>query len=133
VANKEFNRYIGGLRYVYIFGVDNRGTMTLLYPSANDDQNKFPKKDGDEIDKDITIASYQVPEPSGTDNFFLLATDTPIPNCDVIFNQEGVRSPTGDSRFGQLIGLGNYNSRGFPPPPMPNSWNLYKLSFKCIH
>src|SRR4029078_11000276 len=81
VANKEFNRYIGGLRYVYIFGVDKRGTMTLLYPSANDDQNKFPKKDGDEIDKDITIASYQVPEPSGTDNFFLLATDTPIPNC----------------------------------------------------
>jgi len=133
VANKEFNRYIGGLRYVYIFGIDKWGGMYLLFPSTTDDQNKFPSKDGEEIGRGFPITSYRVPEPSGTDNFFLLATDEEIPNCDMIFNQVGVRSPTPDSGFGQLIGLGNYGSRRFPPPPIPSSWNLYKLSFKCTH
>jgi hypothetical protein len=107
--------------------------MYLFYPSPKDDQNRFPRKDGNEIVRDFLITSYNVGEPSGTDNFFLLATDEQIPNYQVIFNQEGVRSPMVNSPFGQLMSLGNYDSRQFPPPPIPSSWNLYKLSFTCTH
>lgn len=134
VADKNDIHHTEATRYIYIFGIDRSGSMQLFYPAESDGNtmNRFPKVDGNEMVKDVVIASYPVPKPSGTDNFFLLTTSEPIPNYSVIFTQEGVRGPVVKSAFGDLLGLGNVDSRGIHPI-LSNNWSLQKLSFKCTY
>jgi caspase domain-containing protein len=134
VANLESSRYTGGERYVYIFGIDKAGNMNLFFPDETDGNltNRFPVKEGNKIITDFPVISYTVPQPSGTDNFFVLTTNEAIPNYAQMFQQSGVRGAADNSPFGNLLGMGNVASRGLPPK-LPNTWSIERVSFKCTY
>ncbi len=141
VLDQNYSANLTGLKYIYIFAVDQSGAMTLYYPDDDGNvSNKFPKFDNDNIVKEVPIlTNATIPEPSGTDNYFLLASDEPIPNAVAIFNQKGVysgiasRGLRDDSNpLTDLLDMGNIGSRG-NPPKTPATWSIQKLSFRCTH
>jgi Caspase domain len=130
-------------RFVYVFGIDQDGDMQLLYPAPGEvnEENKFPKYDlHDNMIQQTNFQlcdPYVVPPPSGTDNFFLLTTDEPIPNAGTLLNQTGVYSgietrglTSADNPLDDLFDMGNSGSRGFPTV-LPSSWSLQRISMLC--
>jgi hypothetical protein len=122
-------------KYVYIFSIDRLGNMQSDYPAADEGNvnNRFPKYDNDNLIRDFSLFDYEVSEPAGTDNFFLLASDEPITNYAMLFNQSGVRGITEDDNpLSKLLNLGNDNgTRGLRQLPL--NWCLLKLSVKSTH
>lgn len=164
VIDKDFysrQASIKSKKYVYVFGLDQSGNMLLYFPdsASGNALNKFPKyKANDEpVDTFPIDISYRVGLPTGTDNFFMLATDDPIPNAYNVFNQLGVntdaisRGITKDSYrenpLTALFDLGNepvedaksptarggIDNKGRPPVKLQASWNLLKYAFKCTY
>jgi hypothetical protein len=140
VANDDYYKQLNGPKFVYIFAVDQSGAMQLYYPGEDGNvENKFPKFENNNIIKEVPIISYTVPAPSGTDNFFLLASDEPIPNASMILNQEGVysgitsRGLRDDTNpLSDLLDLGNAGSRGVPKK-LPATWSIQRFSFRCTY
>ena len=92
--------------------------------------------------------SYRVGKPSGIDNLFLLASEKPIQNPELIFNQEpvltGVTSRGKESEkkedpnpLSSLLDLGNSaetGSRGDRTPhQLTGNWVLKKYAVKCTY
>lgn len=134
VANENINS-LGSIpkRYVYIFMIDKEGNMVLGYPDTESGNvnNQFPKLDNNrEFVKDVYLFEGEVQEPVGTDNYFLLASDEPIPNFAAVFNQQGVRGTVpGGNPLGNLLNMGNEGgTRGFGKSA--STWNLIKLPVK---
>jgi hypothetical protein len=123
-------------KYIYVFAIDQFGKMSLGFPDAGDGNvhNKFPYKTGDAISEDEELFKYEVSEPSGTDNIFLLATDEPISNYGILFNQDGVRAVEtrgANNPLADLLNIGNSGTRsGFDKKAVPSSWVLYRLPVK---
>lgn len=140
VANANYYADLNGPKFVYVFAVDQSGAMQLYYPGEDGNvDNKFPKFDNNNIVKEFTILTNTVPPPSGTDNYFLLACDEPIPNAALILNQEGVYSGVASrglrndsSPLSDLLDMGNAGSRGLPKK-LPATWSLQRLSFRCTY
>jgi hypothetical protein len=147
VADSDFYQHAAGLaeKFVYVFALDQSGAMFLYFPiaSGQNSMNSFPVMNGTQLVNSFPIdVQYRVGPPSGTDNFFLLATDEAIPNPSLIFNQEGVSSNAisrsaddySNNPFLQLLEVGNYNASraGRPPTRMPSSWVLKKLAIRCV-
>lgn len=139
VANKDYYKDLGTPKFVYIFAVDQSGTMALYYPGDDGNvENKFPKFENNNIIKEVNIISYKVPAPSGTDNFFLLASDEPIPNASAVLNQEGVysgvisRGLSGNDPLSGLLDMGNAGSRGLPKK-LPATWSIQKFTYRCTY
>jgi hypothetical protein len=129
------------LYFVYVFSIDQSGAMVLLYPTIAeaDATNKFPKKNGNQIVKEVIIVPpYKLQPPTGTDNFFLLASLEPIKNPKAIFNQTSVNSDSGPiearDRIGlsDLLNLGNDKARS-GPGKLKADWSLQKYSFRCMY
>ena len=125
-------------KYVYIFAVDQSGAMNLFFPEDDGNvTNKFPiYADGDPV-KELSLITYVVPAPSGTDNFFVLACEEPIANPSMIFNQEGVNKAVaraaGDTNpLADLMDMGNAGSRG-AGKKTPANWSVQRYSFKCVY
>jgi hypothetical protein len=81
-------------KYVYVFTIDIKGKMQLIYPGASDgnNQNKFPFfKDNLPTKKYEIMTGMEASDPVGTDNYFLIASKEPITGYNQIFNQDGVR------------------------------------------
>jgi hypothetical protein len=151
VADSNFYHYQAGLKekYVYIFAIDQSGRMALYFPGASgNDINRFPKYDhGQLVDSFPIEVTYRVGLPTGKDNFFMLASDEPIGNPMLIFNQDGVsagalsRGASDDDMRNplyELLDMGNGGDRpsrgnGRPPRKLPGSWNLKKYTFKCTY
>ena len=132
VANEDYRRYPGGLKYVYLFIIDKDGSMQLIYPDLEgNEDNRFPKQTGEEIIKDFEAFGTIVRAPTGTDNYYLLATAEQIPDYARIFRQAGVRGINPITAFGNLLSLGNINSRR--PVTLPDNWSLQHVSFKCTY
>ncbi len=88
-------------RYIYVFSIDSKGTMNLLFPSSTsgNTENRFPVTDNNNVaEKRVQLADFKVAEPAGADNYFLLSSEQAISNLS-IFDQEGVlkRSPAPES------------------------------------
>lgn len=140
VANTDYYADLNGAKYIYVFAVDQSGAMQLYYPDEGGNvDNKFPKFYNNNLIKEFTILTNSVPPPSGTDNYFLLACDEPIPNAALILNQEGVysgvasRGLRSDSNpLSDLLDIGNSGSRGLPKK-LPATWSLQRLSFRCTY
>jgi hypothetical protein len=152
IADSDYMHYQAMVKnkYVYVFAVDQSGSMQLLYPgSLGNSGNTWPQYDRTRLVDTVPLGlTYPVPAPSGTDNYFLLATDVAIENPDLIFNQDGVssdvvsRSATskkgGYNPLSQLLDIGNTGNtpgrqgRGIPAK-LPGNWVLKKYAFLCTY
>jgi len=127
-------------RYVYVFAIDQSGTMQLLFPQSDGNViNQFPKMENNTVVKEFSISKGNtISVPTGTDNYFVLACKEPITNATRIFNQDGVDSGAVSRGVGDnnpllvLLDMGNTKSRG-NPQPLPANWNLRKYSFLCVY
>jgi len=132
VANDGYTGANKVKRFVYVFIIDKAGNMILAYPEADAGNvgNQFPKFENFNIVKDVFLFEGTVSEPVGTDNYFLLASDEPITNYAMVFNQEGVRAAGGEeSPLGNLLNMGNEDGTRSLKKTVSN-WNLIKLSVK---
>lgn len=139
VNEKDYaSKWDGKLRYVYVFDIDQSGTMTLLYPApSGGNTNKYPKLDENHLpilEKKLDAGFiYSGSEPVGTDNYYFLATDEAIPNYDIVFNQAGVKGRGIEGPFGGLLNLGNLVTRSVAMTKTPASWFLQRLAVKTTH
>ncbi len=139
-TSKYINATVGK-KYIYVFAIDKNGKMTLGYPPADDGnvENKFPKYNNGNLVDDFKLVDFTVTEPTGTDNFFLLSTNEPITNYQILFDQEGVRGV--DTRgaeetnpLADILNIGNETkARSGFDKVTPSNWCLLKLSVKSIH
>lgn len=132
-------------QYVYLFVVDGYGKMTPIFPRSEEGntENKFQKFDsnGKVLFPDTIrlTETFAVSPPSGTDNYFLLTTDRPLPNTGSILSQPGVYSGAAtkdlQSRDHPLINLLDMGNEGFKelPPILPSVWTLQKIFVKCTY
>jgi len=102
-------------RYIYVFSIDSKGTMSLMYPdpSGGSTENMLPAMDEKGNAAKTYIADILITPPAGSDHYFMLSTDEPIVNLSV-FEQGGVltRSAKGKSAFEDLIGNTGTKTRG---------------------
>ncbi len=142
VADKNLIVTDSSIRYfVYVFSIDQSGSIRLIYPISyeSDVTNKFPKINENQIVKEENIRKpYILKIPTGTDNFFVLASREPIKNPKAIFNQTSVNSDSGPiearDRVGlsDLLNLGNDKARS-GPGKLKADWSLQKYSFRCMY
>ena len=97
-------------RYIYVFSIDSKGGMNLLFPDVNSGniENKFPVTDAfNNAEKRTHIADILITPPVGTDNYFMLSSEEAIGNLS-IFNQEAVitRGPESKNPLEALLFTG---------------------------
>ncbi|RYY47211.1 MAG: hypothetical protein EOO06_12910 [Chitinophagaceae bacterium] len=94
-------------RFIYVFSIDSKGNMNLLFPSieSGNVENKFPVTNADNMlaESRTHIADILVVPPKGADNYFMLSTEQAIGNLS-IFQQEGVLTRSAAEK-----GRGDYN------------------------
>ncbi len=92
-------------RFIYVFSIDSKGKMNLLFPSleGGDGENKFPVTNDNNnlLDSRTNVADIVVTLPAGADNYFMLSTEQKIGDLSK-FQQDGVlkRGPTEKGRGG---------------------------------
>lgn len=154
VADSDFMHYESSVsrKYVYVFALFQDGRMQLLFPSEENanDGNRFPLYNQDKLVDSIPITDPTVVTlPTGTDNYFMLATDQAIPNPGEVFSQEGVNSDVisrgvcssdnNKNPLTELLDLGNFNNNGgsvtraLPPKKLQANWSIQKYSYKCTY
>lgn len=139
VNEKDFaSRWDSKQRFIYVFDIDQSGTMSLLYPDSHSGNiTKFPILDENHTpvsEKKLNGDDYYGAEPVGTDNYYLLATDVAIPNYDIVFDQQGVQSRGSSGVFEGLLNLGNRNlTRGVKITRTPANWMLQRIAVKTSH
>lgn len=124
-------------RFIYIFTMDMNGKMTLIYPDASlgNVNNRHPKIDenGKPKLKEPILKGGIISEPTGTDIYFLLATEDQIPDFALAFNQDPTSRSVYTSQSGkgleELINLANPYSRGIKKP-IYNNWKISKTFLK---
>ena len=129
----ELSNWDHSLRYVYVFDIDNSGKMTLIFPRSSSVENRFPMTIEGKTNLESRLGPKLVMSSnSETDNYFLLASDEPIPNPGVL-NQEGVKTRGfgwDDSPFSTVVETGsNTRSPGFVSP---SNWCIQKISIETI-
>ena len=135
-ANKTNEGFYIPQKYVYVFAIDRNGEMVLGYPNANagNVENKFPTYSNESLVKDVVLFSYTVTEPVGTDNFYLIASDEPIEDYAMVFNQPGVKhveTRGQNNPLTALLDMGNDNAAWFIKSPP--SWKLIHIAVKTTH
>lgn len=130
LANPNHTQISIPVKYVYVFAIDSDGRMQLIFPNNNED-NRIPAYAGDKMVTDKLIYRYEVGDPVGTDNIFLLATDERLMNAAAIFQQDGIkrRAPANAGPIETLLNAGNEGSRGFGRTPA--NWSLLRLAVKA--
>lgn len=122
----------GSKRYIYVFSIDSKGTMQLIYPLSGSVENRMPLVDASGsplLQMKLGNAKIKVTEPFGVDTYIMLATNEPIPNPDV-FNQISVIS-RGDASSG-LQNLLNIGSRTRGELITPSDWGIQKVSIRSV-
>jgi len=122
-------------KYIYAFAIERTGRMILLYPERGSG-DRFPSKltEGG-VEKGKTLGNFDIEEPVGTDNFFVLAVTEPISNPQAIFNQDGVYTSRNASLKGLLDPLINMGTRSVKlgRTETGNNWNLLRLGLRSSH
>ena len=124
-------------RYVYVFSINSRGRGTLLFPRSHrgSSGNYFPAHE--EFQREIPLRDgplFKIDPPFGVDTYFLLTTEEPIVNPEVL-DFEGVRGPppagnTYTPLERLLYGLGS-SFKGSPPPTYTN-WSIQRLPILSV-
>ena len=82
----------GRKRYIYVFSIDSKGSMNLLFPSpeSGNVENRYPVTNSEGHPAATThIADILITPPAGADNYFMLSSEEAISNLSA-FEQEGV-------------------------------------------
>jgi hypothetical protein len=116
-------------RYIYVFSIDSKGAMSLMYPDpeGGSTENMLPAMDDKGNAAKSYIADILITPPAGSDHYFMLSTDEPIVNLTV-FEQGGVltRSAKGKSSgIEDLIGNTGTKTRGRIITRA--NWNIQKV------
>ena len=137
-ANDDYLDYPIPRKYIYVFTIDVNGRMQLIYPLASEgsSQNKFPINDDQGMPQKV-LSLFSRPAkaalPTGTDQYFLLASEEPIQSPGMLFNQKGVRATLpGNHPLATLLKMGNESNARSAYNTTPANWNLVKLSIKVI-
>lgn len=127
-------------KYIYVFTIDVKGKMQLIYPSSAEgsNQNKFPLNNEEGMPRK-KLLFFNRPAtaaiPVGTDNYFLIASQEPIQSPGQLFNQAGVRgTPKGQKNsLSALLEMGNESKARGLDNSTPTNWNLLRLGVKVTH
>lgn len=79
-------------RYYYVFVIDSAGKSHLVFPAAGSVENRFPI--GNTQPAEIPLgqpSAFRVTRPYGLDTYFLLSTEEPLPNPEIL-RWDGVRA-----------------------------------------
>ncbi len=121
-------------RRVYVFVVDSFGKAALLFGSNL--ENEFPRVDAaDAVAPELIpltnrVCDIDIAEPYGTDNYFLLASGTPIDNPETVFNFSGARNrgePSADP-LARLLQNAAAGTRG-AVSSVPVNWSIQHSTF----
>ncbi|HEX4960961.1 MAG TPA: caspase family protein [Thermoanaerobaculia bacterium] len=121
-------------RYVYVFAINSTGASILMLPRNGNVENHFPLPSGTGPLAEILLGtqpSFRIAEPFGTDTYFLLTTNEAVPDPWVL-EYPGVRKrgPQGRTPLEELLSQRGSTSRRSPPPSLPATWSLEKLTFE---
>ncbi len=118
-------------RYIYVFSIDSKGSMNLLFPNvtSGNTENRFPVTDASNVAESRThVADFIVAPPMGADNYFMLSSEQAINNLS-IFEQEGVLSrgpaPKGDRNPLEDVLYTGSKTRS-PSIITPVTWSIHK-------
>jgi hypothetical protein len=131
-TDKEQGDWNGRKRYIYVFSIDSKGAMNLIFPGieGGNVENRFPITNSEGSPSVEThLADILITPPAGADNYFMLTTEEAISNLSA-FQQEGVlirnRSAAG-SALENLLFTGT-KSRNQVITPV--NWSINKLIFR---
>ena len=123
-------------RYVYVFSIDNKANMKLMFPQSITAENTYPAVDKQtfEIRKNAPLGPPRLFRitGTGTDNYIMLTTSEPINDLE-IFSQKGVIDDDGKRGGSPLeMMLRGMNSGTRNELIAPASWSIQRISVKCI-
>jgi hypothetical protein len=79
-------------RHYYVFVVDSHGNSRLIFPKTGSVENRFPIRDSTHAEIPLGPPSaFRVTPPYGTDTYFLLSTEEPLPDPSIL-EWDGVRA-----------------------------------------
>jgi hypothetical protein len=122
-------------RYVYVFSIDSKGSMKLLYPnaSAGNIENRYPQTDAvNKPDEKSLLFSLLVKPPTGADNYFMLTSEEPVGNLSA-FQQPGVisRGPAVKPK-NPLEALLFTGTKSRSQVTTPTTWSIDKIILKSV-
>jgi len=142
VSDVDYKLYLRGVvplpavvkkRYVYAFVIDSYGMSTLLFPSMGSGsvENRFPD-DGRPMDIALDRSDFQASDPFGLDTYFLLSTDEPLPNPNIL-EWDGVRTPQRqpESALEQLLAMTASGTRSLSVIT-PANWSIERVTFESV-
>lgn len=123
-------------RYVYVFSIDNKASMKLMFPQSITAENTYPAVDKQtfEIRKNAPLGPPRLFKVTGTgtDNYIMLTSSEPINDLE-IFSQEGVLRADGERGGSDLEKLLRGMNKGTRNELIaPASWSIQRISVKCI-
>jgi hypothetical protein len=123
-------------RYIYVFAIDSKGAMKLLFPnaSAGNVENRFPMTDAmNQAEAKTVLFSLLVKPPTGADNYFMLTSEEPINNLSA-FQQPGVisRGPSLTSVKNPLEALLFTGAKSRSQVTTPTTWSIDKIVLKSV-
>lgn len=128
--NKESNyTWDRKKRYVYVFSIDSKGTMGLLYPATESGsvENMLPSMSPEGNPVETELSSIIITPPAGTDHYFMLTTDDPIVNTSV-FEQDGVLTRSKGSSSNPVLDLINNTGTKTRSRVLTKlNWGIYKV------
>lgn len=114
-------------RFFYVFSIDSYGKGVLLFPLSGSVENHFPLNrvmPPAEIDLD---APFHTQPPFGTDTYFLLSSDEPLPD-PYILEWDGVKTRAfSDSPLERLLAMTISPTRTPVPLHISQNWSIERV------
>jgi hypothetical protein len=122
-------------RYLYVFSIDSKGSMKLLFPNASSGnvENRYPETDNvNKPDERTLLFSLLVKPPTGADNYFMLTSEEPVGNLSA-FQQPGVisRGPSVKPK-NPLEALLFTGTKSRSQVTTPTTWSIDKIILKSV-
>lgn len=142
VSDATYKLYLRGVvpmpravkkRYVYAFVVDSNGMSTLLYPPRDSGsvENRLPDA-GVPMEIPLDGSGFEASEPFGVDTYFLLSTDEPLPNPNIL-EWDSVRAPQWQSKSAleEILALTATGTRSVAVLT-PATWSIERVMFESV-
>ncbi len=117
-------------RFIYVFTIDSHGTSILLFPLSGSVENRI---NGGPCGDDVRLdARFDIAEPYGTDTYFLLTTDEPLPD-PWILEWNGVRGGSAPATpLEELLAGTGSATRSVRVVRTPATWSLERLLVESV-